>query len=302
VPKLPSQHDHHLKGLILCAIGGLAITADIPLVKLASGDPWPILLVRCTMTLVVGMAGWLIWRAIDRNAPQLVPGKTGLAVAALYGISSVFFIIGVYNTSTANLVFILALNTTFSALLSWIFLRERPRGGTLLAMAAMIFGVLIIVWDSFGTDNLVGDAAGFASSFLIATAITITRASGKDMGMASLVGVSLPLLIAVFMVAEGGYRIDAPWWIILNGAVVMPIAFYCLGTGPKYLSGPEVAMFYLLETVLAPIWVWMIFAEEPSRNSLIGGTILIVALVAHSIWQLAENRKRRASLVMRYPA
>jgi len=299
---LPSQHDHHLKGLILCAIGGLAITVDIPLVKLASGDPWSILMLRCAMTLLTGLTGWLIWRAVDRKAPPLIPGITGLIVAALYGISSVFFIIGVFNTTTANLVFILALNTTFSAALSWMFLGEKPRRGTLLAMAAMIFGVLIIVWDSFGTGNLIGDAAGFASSLFIAIAITITRASGKQMGTASLVGVALPLLIATAMVSGTGFRIDAPWWIVLNGAVVMPIAFFCLATGPKYLSGAEVAMFYLLETVLAPIWVWMIFAEVPSRNSLIGGAIMIVALVAHSVWQLTEKRKWRAAAAMRYPA
>ena len=75
---------------------------------------------------------------------------------------------------------------------------------------------------------------------------------------------------------------------------IMPISFFCLANGPKYISGPEVAMFYLLETVLAPVWVWMIFAEVPTRNSLIGGMILIVTLVAHSTWQLIEGRKRRA--------
>ena len=181
-------------------------------------------------------------------------------------------------------------------------LMEALPGTVLLAMAAMLFGVLIIVWDSFGTGNIAGDAAGFASSFLIATAITITRASGKDMGVASLVGVSLPLVIAVAMVAGTGYRIDAPWWIVFNGAVIMPVAFFCLATGPKYLSGAEVAMFYLLETVLAPIWVWMIFAEVPTRNSLIGGAILITALVAHSLWQLMESRKRRATVAVRHPA
>ena len=47
----------------------------------------------------------------------------------------------------------------------------------------------------------------------------------------------------------------------------MPISFFCLATGPKYLSGPEVAMFYLLETVFAPVWVWLIFSEAPSRNA-----------------------------------
>ena len=61
-------------------------------------------------------------------------------------------------------------------------------------------------------------------------------------------------------------------------------------------------MFYLLETVLAPVWVWMIFAEVPSRNSMIGGVIIIVALIAHSLWQLHDGRKRRAAPAVRHPA
>lgn len=298
---MTSHPSQHAKGLTLTAIGGLVLTFDIPLVKLASGDAWPILLVRSSMTLAACIAIWLVWRAVSGNAPALIPGRKGLVVAALYGLSSIFFIIGIYNTSTANLVFILALNTMFSALLAWIFLKERPRGGTLLAMAAMIIGVLIIVWDSIGTGNVVGDLSGLISSFLIAAAITVTRASGEDMGLASLIGVVLPLALAGAMVMQSGYRIDAPWWIVLNGAIVMPIAFFCLATGPKYISGPEVAMFYLLETVLAPVWVWMIFNEVPTRNSLIGGAILIVALVGHSVWQLLEGRKRRATVVQRHP-
>jgi drug/metabolite transporter (DMT)-like permease len=82
----------------------------------------------------------------------------------------------------------------------------------------------------------------------------------------------------------------------------MPLSFFCLATGPRYITGPEVAMFYLLETVLAPIWMWMIFYEVPSRNSLIGGSILIVALVAHAVWQLSQGRKRRASTIVKHPA
>ena len=93
----------------------------------------------------------------------------------------------------------------------------------------------------------------------------------------------------------------APWWIILDGFVIMPLSFFCLASGPRYLSAPEVAMFYLLETVLAPVWVWMIFAEVPSRRSMIGGTILIVSLIAHSVWQIHQGRRRRAAALVRHP-
>lgn len=122
------------------------------------------------------------------------------------------------------------------------------------------------------------------------------------MGFTAIIGVIFPFAVAAIMVGGTGYSIAEPWWIIFNGAVIMPLSFYCLAAGPRYISGPEVSMFYLLETVLAPVWMWMIFQEAPSRNSLIGGVILILALVAHSVWQLAEGRKRRAETAVKYPA
>ncbi|HHZ09971.1 MAG TPA: DMT family transporter [Rhizobiales bacterium] len=281
------------KGLLLTAIGGLTLTVDIPLIRLAEGEAWSILLLRTGTTFVAALVIWSVWRLITPQVPQLLPGRSGVVVAAFYGLGSITFVTAVFNTSTANLVFILAFTTMFAALLSWLFLKERPRTATLLAMVVMIVGVLIIVGDSVGSGNLFGDFMALCSSFLIASAITVSRASGRDMGFTALIGVIMPFLVALAVVAGStGYRVDEPWWIIFNGAVVMPISFFCLAAGPRYISGAEVAMFYLLETVLAPVWVWMIFSEVPSTNSLLGGSILIAALVAHSIWQLFDTRRR----------
>lgn len=299
---MASSFSDHTKGLLLTAIGGLVLTVDIPLIKLAGGDAWSILLLRSGTTFVAAIAIWVIWRMLSPGAPALLPGRAGLAVAALYAMSSVTFITAVYNTATANLVFILAFNTMFAALLSWVFLGERPRTGTLLAMAVMIVGVLIIVVDGLAAGNFFGDMMALTSAFLIASAITISRSTGKDMGFTPLVAVVLPFALAATIVSQNGFFVQSPWWIILNGAVVMPISFYCLATGPRFLSGPEVAMFYLLETVLAPIWVWVLFMETPTTASLTGGTILIVALLAHSVWRLTEVRRRPPEAVVRHPA
>lgn len=297
-----SSHTDHQKGLLVTAIGGLVLSIDIPLIRLANGEAWTILLLRTGCTLAAALIMWAVWRLCSKNAPHLIPGWSGLVVAVIYGLGAVAFMTAVYHTSTADLVFILAFNTVFAALLSWLFLKERPRPLTLAAMALMIVGVAIIVGDSVGTGYLFGDLMALCSAFLIACAITISRASDKDMGFTALIGVILPFGVAAFMVSRTGFQVEAPWWIILNGGVVMPIAFFCLANGPKYISGAEVAMFYLLETILAPVWVWMIFAEAPSRNSLIGGGIMIVTLVAHSLWQLLEGRKRRADLAVHHPA
>ena len=277
----------------------MALTFDVPLIKLAQGEAWSVLMLRCAATFVTAITVWAVWKRFDPKLPPLVPGLPGLAVAGLYGISSICFITAIYLTSTANVVLILAFNTMFAALLSWWFLGERPKPATIIAMAAMIVGVTIIVSGSLGSGNIVGDLLAGCSALLIATAITITRATGRDMGFTSLVAVALPFVIAAAIVLSRGFHIEAPGWILLNGAIVMPLAFFCLATGPKYLSGPEVAMFYLLESVLAPVWVWLLFAEEPSRNTLIGGAILLAALVLHSGWQLAQARQ--AARVIRHP-
>lgn len=300
-PALPEASNTHLKGLALTALGGMTLTIDIPLIRLADGDHWPILMVRSGLTVLAALVIWSVWRMFSRDVPALVPGRHGLAVAGLYALANITFIGAVYNTSTANLVFILAFNSMFAALLSWIFLRERPRPATIIAMFVMMAGVLIIVGDSVGTGNLAGDLMALASAFLIASAITVSRASKRDMGFAALMAVALPFVLAAVMTARTGYRIEEPLWIVLNGAVVMPLAFFCLANGPKYLSGPEVAMFYLLETVLAPVWVWLIFSEAPTMQSLIGGSILVATLIAHSLWQIHAGRRRRAAALMRHP-
>ncbi|OHV87935.1 DMT family transporter [Mesorhizobium sp. ORS 3428] len=297
-----SAHTDHQKGLLITAIGGLTLTFDIPLIRLADGEAWTIMLLRTGTTFVATMIIWAVWRAWSRNAPALIPGWQGLAAAICYGLTSITFVTAVYHTTTADLVFILAFNTVFASLLSWLFLKERPRPATVLAMLAMIVGVLIIVGGSVGSGKLFGDFMALCSAFFVALAITISRSSGKDMGFTALVGVIFPLALAAVMVTGEGLHVNAPWWIIFNGAVIMPISFFCLAAGPKYISGPEVAMFYVLETVLAPVWVWLVFAEAPTRDSLIGGAILIVTLVAHSLWQLHQGRKRRAALAVGYPA
>ncbi|RUU06639.1 DMT family transporter, partial [Mesorhizobium sp. USDA-HM6] len=211
-----SSHHDHQKGLLITAIGGLTLTVDIPLIRLADGGPWTIMMLRTGTTLVAALVIWAVWRALRGNVPQLIPGWSGLAVALCYGLTGVTFVTAVYHTSTADLVFILAFNTVFAALLSWLFLRERPQLGTVIAMLAMILGVLIIVGGSVGTGHLFGDFMALCSALFVAIAITISRASGKDMGFTALVGVALPLAVALFMVSGEGFHVNAPWWIILN--------------------------------------------------------------------------------------
>ncbi len=281
----------HRKGLMITAIGGLALSFDIPLIRSAQGEVWSVLAVRSIATFLVAMAVWSVLRLLLRRPLALIPGRAGLAAGVLYGINSLTFMLAVFNTTTANVVFILAFTSMFAALLSWLFLGERPSNATLATMAAMVCGIALIVHDGLETGNFFGDAMAACSALLLASAITISRKSGADMGFVPLVTAIVPGVAGLLMLPGGTLQIEQPAFILFNGLVMIPLAFWCLATGPRYLSAPEVGMFYLLETVLAPIWVWIVFAEQPSSQTLVGGSILITALLCHSLWQMRSKAK-----------
>jgi drug/metabolite transporter (DMT)-like permease len=280
---MPFSHiSAHTKGVIITVLGGLALSFDIPILRLADGNVWSILFMRSILTVVVALVALLAFRLIKGHVPRLVPGWSGIIVACLYAASTVFFMLSVFNTTSANVAFILAFNPMFGALLSWIFLGERPRRATFIAMAAMTVGVLIIVANGLESGHIWGDLSAAASALSIAGALTYSRASRQDFGFTPIVAAILPAIIGGLMVVKVGYVVNDPIWITFNGLLLTPFAFWALAIGPKYLSAAETGMFYLLETVLAPVWVWLVFSEEPPVATLIGGAIILVALIWHS--------------------
>lgn len=285
----------HRKGLLLTAIGGLALSMDIPLVRLGDGDIWSILGVRSAATVVATLVILGAMGLVSGKWPVLVPGRPGLIAGLLYGLSSLTFVLAVFNTATANVVFIVAFNPMFGALLSWIFLKEKPPAATLVAMLFMILGVGLIVREGLSSGHVFGDAMALLSALILAAAITVGRASRRQMGFVPLLAAILPAVLGLSQTLPSALSIAHPGWILFNGAIVMPVAFWCLATGPRYLSAPEVGMFYLLETVLAPIWVWLIFAETPATMTLVGGGILTATIAAHSLWMARRKSVRQVS-------
>jgi drug/metabolite transporter (DMT)-like permease len=284
------------KGLALAAVGGMALSFDVPLIRLSGADVWSAMLFRALLMLPVSFAVWGLVRYFTGAREPVMPGKLSWLVLLSYGAASLCFFYGVFNTTTANLVFILAFNPMIAALFSWVLFRERPAPQTFLAMAVMAFGVFIIVQDGLAAGNWRGDLGAFGGAAFIALAIALSRLSGKNMAYAALLSQSVPLVFALGpVIAAGGFSLPSPWWAVLNGAFMIPLAFFCLGAAPRYIGGAEVAMFYLLETVFAPVWVWMIFNEVPRDKALLGGAILLAALVMHTVWEIRRSRPAQVS-------
>ncbi len=286
----PALETRPPKGLALAFIGGLALSFDIPLIRLAGSDPWVVMGMRGVGLAIVLWLYWHFWA--DRSGMPRDPlaDPDFLTVSTLSGIGNIFFTLAVFNTSTANVVFILAFNAMIAALLSWRMIGERLGVHTWAAIVATLAGVLIIVSNSLTTGQWLGDLFALATAILLALSLTITRRSGKDLSLAPGFGGAVSALFALPTVLMFSAMPQAPIWLILDAFILVPLAGITLWLAPRYIPAPQVALFYLLETVLAPLWVWYVFSETPSLATIVGGSIVIIAITMHTLIELFRRR------------
>jgi drug/metabolite transporter (DMT)-like permease len=242
-------------------------------------------------------AVWWVVRLRSGSSLPYIAGTAGLAVIATNTVANIAYIGALKETDAANVVFILALIPVLTAVFSRIFIREDIPVFTWIATGLALLGVGIIVSDSLTFGGLWGDVMAFICAVCTAAAFTIIRASGKNIATSLAVGSLLSALIAIVffdvnlpaLLNTSAFGMPSWFWVALNGLVVIPLSSSLISNGPRFLPSADVSMFFLLETILTPIWIWLLFQEVPSNTVLFGGAIVIVTLVAHSIWRLRST-------------
>jgi drug/metabolite transporter (DMT)-like permease len=284
-------------GLMITALGGFLFTFDLPLLRLADNDKWTLTFARGVMLFVSITAVWLVMKLRSKEPMPYFAGAAGLAVIATNTLSNIAYIGAMKETNAANVVFILALIPVLTAVFSRIFIREIVHPFTWIATVLALIGVGIIVQDSLTFGGFLGDILAFVCACCTAAAFTIIRASGKNVATSLAVGSLISALIALFifdadvsLLTKTAYFDMPSWfWVALNGLLVIPLSSSLIANGPRFLPSADVSMFFLLETILTPVWVWLLFAEAPSKTVLVGGAIVIATLVVHSFWRLRET-------------
>ena len=279
--------------------GGLLVTFDAPLLRLADTDSWTLIVIRGVLAFTAMLTFWSFLQYRRGDKTPFVNGYRRVGLSCMTALISILFVNAIHLTSVANVVFILAFNPMFAALLSWLIMRERPAVATLIAMLTSLIGVIIIVWDSFSmanaaasggggvlTNNLLGDLLALAACLTLALVLTLARWSGTDQSMSPAFGSLLAAACVGAFASPGTLSVESWGWLCLNGLIVIPLSSALMIMGPKYLAASVVAMFFLLETVLTPVWMWLIFGEVPTERGLLGGAIIFATLVAHSYWSL----------------
>ena len=279
---------HRLRGMAIVTAGVLVISFDALLVRLAAVDGWNVAFWRgLFMALTMSPFAW----AARSDAGGYSPGPRPVWMAGTaLALSSLTLVLAFTMTRAANAVVILSLAPLFAALLSTTFLKEKCPLRTWVAILICIGGVVWVMSDSLGSGNLMGDClavftALFAGAYFTVFRAypTLSRAKAISCGGFLMAAISLPLATPLQL------PLPSYGWLALSGLVQMPLALYLMTIGTRHLPAAEVSLFLLLETVLAPIWVWMVLAELPPSATLAGGGLIVLTLIMHSMAVFFSN-------------
>jgi drug/metabolite transporter (DMT)-like permease len=237
----------------------------------------------CFMIWQEGLDGML------RDFRQM--GWPGLIVSVCFAGASTCFIIALTYTTVANILLIQAAVPLIAALLAFLLFREKASTATWIAIAAVFTGVAIMVSDSPGNA---GSAIGNGLSLLIAVlfsvaTVTTRRFSNTRMTPAVTLGTFIACVFAAIMGGADVVSLPNLAWLLAFGAINLGLGLACFALGARYVPAAMAALIGTIETVLGPIWVWLVHAEVPSERTLIGGTVVFAALIAHILVDMWRN-------------
>jgi len=206
-------------------------------------------------------------------------GLAGVAVALCVAVSSGSFIAALNHASVARVLFILAVSPMLAALLARVTLGEPITRRTLLTMALALVGVTVML-GAPGEGSLAGDSLAFLAALSFAVMVVITRWR-HDVSMAPATCLSQVFLVVAFLPFASPGEIGGRdvFWLSALGIGQIGLGFALLTVGARLIPAAQVGLITLLEVVLGPLWVWLALDERPSTLTLVGGAIVIIAIV-----------------------
>ena len=287
---------HRMKGVLLCLFGITLLSPDSLLLRLIGADLWTLAFWRGGLSAVGLAVVVLLLEGRKTGQQQLLRlTRQGVVVAVSFAIANIAFIFSIQNTAVANTLVIMSLSPMFAALLSHFFFRDPISTGTWLAAFAIFFGLTVVFYGSLTTGGVVGDLAALVTSICVAISLVLMR-EHRDISMVPALAWSsgLACLAALPFALPASLSGTSLILMLVLGLIVLPASLAMIGLAPRYLPAPEVSLILRLEALLAPLWVWLVLGEVPSRQTLIGGGIILTTLICLSLYTIRKQRSHPA--------
>jgi drug/metabolite transporter (DMT)-like permease len=283
---------------LLCLFSATLFTslAGVILRHVEAADGWQVLFYR-SLAFVAVLLLFLLWRHGGSTARAFrAVGRPGLVTALALSPAFILFILALIETTVANVVFILSLSPFFAALFAWLALGEPVGRATLAAMGLSLIGVGFMFGDGLAAGTLLGNWYALGACLTYSLALVAMR-KGRAVDMLPAVCLAGVLTVGVSGVLAGGLSTGQLgissrdlFLAVALGVVQLGFQYILVTTATRTVPVAEVALIGRLSLVLAPAWVWLAVGEVPSGLSLIGGAIILAAVMGHGLLAAARPR------------
>ncbi|MDC0249981.1 DMT family transporter [Candidatus Pelagibacter sp.] len=278
------------KGSLLAFIAVMLITPDSIFIRLSNIETWGMLFYRGAIPFMFVLVGLVFFYKNNLLKALVGIGYPGIFYVVSFSICNITFIISIQNTNVANTLVMIAMAPMLSAILGSIFLKEVPDHKTWIAIIITLVSVTYIFYDSIEMGNFYGDLFGLITAFGLACNAVIARyAKNRDLVPSAVIG-KLCVAVFAFFFVDNFYLIGTDLIIVpLMCIMCVAIPFVLVTIAPRFIPAEEVNLFFLLETIIGPFWVWMVIKEQPSIETIQGGIVIILTIAIHSFIKLKKS-------------
>ena len=274
-----------LIGSIVISFGGLVIRNIDP------ADNWQINFYR-SLAFGVAILIVLLFR-YGKTAPRKLKaiGLEGVYAAALIAFASISFLQAITNTTVAATTFTLSSIPFLTAALAWLFLGERIGKSTVFTMLVAAVGISLMFIQGLGSGSVYGNFMAFLCAIGFSGYAVIIRRNRSSEMLPTLILSNLIIMILALILRWDNMMVslhDLILCFILGGLLSATVNTLFVAAS-KHLFAAELTLFMLLEFTLGPIWVWIFVNEVPTSWTLIGGSIVIMAVLLKSGSELRKG-------------
>jgi len=282
------------RGALLVAAAAVCWSSGALLARLVTTTPWTTtfwrsLFAAAFLALVVSVVRRRSVVALWRDG-----GRPLIATATCMALASTCFIFSLAHTTVANTLLLMSTGPFVAALLGRLALGELVAPRTWLGMGVALAGVVVMVSRSHGRGIVVGDllAIVMAASFAGAT-VLVRRHPDIQMTPAAALSTSITAMVALPLAAPLATPSRDLALLSVFGVAQFGIGFLLFMAGARLIPVAETSLIGMLEIVLGPLWVWLVLGERPDATSLIGGALILAALLGNSLVELIDSRRER---------
>ena len=278
------QFLYRIPGYILLLFGGFCLSWGGLIIRLfEQATVWQILFLRSFFFLIALII--FLFTIYKRNTIKIIKesGLPGLIGGFILSFSFVAFVVAMSNTTVANVVFIISTQTMFLAIFGFLYLKEKVSLTGALSIFLAMSGIVIMVGDSISSGSLFGNLVALAIPINFAILVMIIR-KNKNLDMVPAIFYSgiFSLIYGFFLTESFQFTKHDLLMGFLLGVPQLALSFICITIGSRSVNSATVGLLMLMETLCAPIWVWLFLSEIPPLSVFIGGAVIIIAIILKS--------------------